>query len=697
MSKDMDAAALQENKEQAQDPQKKSKPKAAAGQYLKPGTLVQNRYEVIRPIKSGGMGAVYEVLDKRLQKNWALKEMIESFSNEQERIEATERFQREATLLASLDHPNLPRVIDYFEDLGRFYLVMDFVIGSDLNELVKKFPQNRLPEERVKQIAGDILSILDYLHNQPEPIIYRDIKPANIMIRTADNSTILIDFGIARSLSNDSGAPKTEIGTVGYAPPEQYMGNPLPVSDLYALAATMHELLSGKHPRVPFQFQPLREILPDLSNDINDVITKALELNHRDRWKNAAEMLEALTADDTKKKEAPPADSFNELPGLGSFSMPGSLDSFSNLGSGGNISFTLDQPIVTGEPPLLTQKSYSPMVPQIEPEPDPVRETLRPDDISFARLTPEEKMIMDNLYLYSHKFREISAVFDNLSSITDIKFHPERELLAYTDKKGEVHLKDITSLNKIWSMNTAFPGLLTLAFSDSGKHMAFNSKTFECLVVDTKGHIEISRLNEQFGSISKILFIPMEMSVIIAYKNGKLVVYDYAIQKHSLINYDESPISNLAISSNGVNFISAHENGTLRLWHTQSRMIVASAKEHRANITALEIAPNDKVLASGGADGNIILWNMRSLQVVKVLSCGDMGAVNSLAYTADKPYICSSSEDGTIRIWDLPSKMNTVIHKNTESPFTKIAMGTYGHSIHFVATAGNNLYLWKHI
>lgn len=279
---------------------------------LKNSVIVQNRYEIIRPIKRGGMGAIYEVQDRRLRKRWALKEMIENFDNEQESREANERFEREATLLASLNHPNLPRVIDFFEENERFYLVMDYVPGVDLNDLLKQRKDRKLPLEQVLSVSQDVLDILDYLHHRTPPIIYRDIKPGNIMIRNEDSKTFLVDFGIARSISPESTDPKTEVGTVGYAPPEQYTGNPIPSSDLYALGATMHELISGIAPKIPFQFAPLKEVIPDLPDDLNYIITKSLELDYHKRWQNAGEMLTALKLAVRKLKSA--SSDFADMP-----------------------------------------------------------------------------------------------------------------------------------------------------------------------------------------------------------------------------------------------------------------------------------------------------------------------------------------------------------------------------------------------
>ncbi len=696
--------------------------------YLQPGMLIQNRYEIIRPIKSGGMGAVYEVLDKRLNKKWALKEMIESFSDAQEQLEATERFQREATLLASLDHPNLPRVIDYFEDVGKFYLVMDFIVGTDLNELVKLAENHKMSEEQVTRIAIDILSILDYLHNRPSPIIYRDIKPANIMIRKSDNSTILIDFGIARAITGENTAPKTEIGTVGYAPPEQYTGNPLPVSDLYALGATMHELLSGNPPRVPFQFKPLREILPDISENLNAAIKKALELKYQNRWKSAKEMLLALESVSASAVAPSPdivqheSQGFDDLPGLGSFGLSGMGNSplfsgpstpnlaSSPFGPASSIASELQKSFEHDSYRLKikntnlldfnnTQTSASANL-----NPDSVFQDKLESDrlktpapfISLPHLTPEEKTIMDNLHLFTYRFKEVTSVIDNAVTFTELCFHPKRELLITADKSGILELKDLTSFNKVWSMNTFFPGISSIDFSKDGKQFAFNSKGSECSVCDTKGHISISKFSDYSGVISRIIFIPELLALIIAYRDGKLIKYNFGFQTTEFLENKEEEITSIAVTTGGEQLLTGYASGKIVLWDLMTRKPIVSANEHTGSINTLQIAPNNKVAASGGADGTIVLWNMKTLAPVKKLT-GNTGAIHSIAYTPDKPYLCSSSQDGTIRVWDLPSKHNAVLWDSGGEPFTQLKMASYGETTHFAAVCATQTYIWKHI
>jgi len=257
------------------------------------GALLQGRYRIQSAIKQGGMGTIYLAQDTRFStRNCAVKEMLDTFTSPIERADAVRRFEQESDILAALQHPNIINVFDRFTEGQRHYLVMPFIKGRSLEEHLTELG-GYASEAKVIEWALCICAVLEYLHSQQPPIIYRDLKPSNIMV-TDTGRLILIDFGIARNFVPR--AQGTMIGTPGYAPPEQWQGMAEPRSDLYSLGATMHHLLTGIDPRSrpPFVFDPVRNIKPSLSSSIEQIIDKLLQMRADQRYPNTAALKQAL-------------------------------------------------------------------------------------------------------------------------------------------------------------------------------------------------------------------------------------------------------------------------------------------------------------------------------------------------------------------------------------------------------------------
>jgi len=266
---------------------------------MQPGVVLQERYAIEGTLGVGGMSVVYRGRDLRFKdvvRPCAIKEMFQSAPDSNTRLLNLKNFERESGLLATLQHPAIPKVYDFFEENGRFYLILELIPGKDL-ETVLDEAGGPLAEDRVARWAAQICDVLQYLHTRtPEPIVFRDMKPSNVMV-TPDERIVLIDFGIARNL-NRGDRKGTMIGTEGYSPPEQYRGLAEPRGDLYALGATLHHLLTASDPRLetPFTFheRPLRQLNPAISPEFDAVVTKALEYDVSARWNSAEEMKQAL-------------------------------------------------------------------------------------------------------------------------------------------------------------------------------------------------------------------------------------------------------------------------------------------------------------------------------------------------------------------------------------------------------------------
>lgn len=261
-------------------------------------TVLQDRYEILSLQAMGGMGAVYQARDLRFSavtKTVAVKEMNNLTSDSRLKRISVQNFEREANILASLSHPAIPKIFDFFSEGNRSYLIMEFIEGQSLEDVIEARRKPFSQEEAVGW-GLKICDVLAYLHSHKPPVVFRDIKPANLMIMP-DDRIMVIDFGIAKVF--DHGQRGTMIGTEGYSPPEQYRGIAEPRGDLYALGATLHHMLSGRDPRLepPFTFheRPIRLFNPDIEPELDAAITKALAYDMEDRFKSANEMAQALS------------------------------------------------------------------------------------------------------------------------------------------------------------------------------------------------------------------------------------------------------------------------------------------------------------------------------------------------------------------------------------------------------------------
>lgn len=274
---------------------------------LTPETILQGRYRIIRQLGQGGMGAVYEAIDQRLDTTVALKETF--FADERLR----KQFEREARLLARLHHPALPRVSDHFSEGDGQFLVMQFIPGDDLSEMIAR-KRGPFPPHQVLLWADQLLDALDYLHTQDPQIVHRDIKPQNLKL-TSRGQIILLDFGLAKGQAGEISRVTTAASIFGYtpnyAPLEQIQGLGTDSrSDLYSLGATVYHLLTGIKPPdaltraaalvngQPDPLQPANEANSPVAPEVDEVLQRAMAQNREQRYPTAADMRNALHGTD---------------------------------------------------------------------------------------------------------------------------------------------------------------------------------------------------------------------------------------------------------------------------------------------------------------------------------------------------------------------------------------------------------------
>lgn len=272
---------------------------------LEIGSLVDGKYKILSQVGQGGMSVVYMAINEKANKTWAVKEVRKDGVLDFEAVK--QGLVAETDILKKLSHPNLPSIIDVIDTEDSFIIIMDYVQGNSLNKALEEYGAQ--PQECVIEWAKQLCDVLGYLHSRQPPIIYRDMKPANIMLKPDGNVT-LIDFGTAREFKEKNLADTTCLGTVGYAAPEQFggMGQTDARTDIYCLGATLYHLVTGCNPsEPPYEMKPIRQINPGLSSGLERIILKCTQRNPADRYQSAAELMYALDhyeeIDDLYKKK----------------------------------------------------------------------------------------------------------------------------------------------------------------------------------------------------------------------------------------------------------------------------------------------------------------------------------------------------------------------------------------------------------
>ncbi len=259
---------------------------------LEVGSLVDGKYKILSEIGHGGMSVVYMAINEKANKTWAIKEVRKDGVLDFEAVR--QGLIVETDMLKKLKHPNLPSIVDVIDSDDTFLIVMDYIEGNALSVSLQEYGAQ--PQEDVIEWARQLCDVLGYLHSRDPAIIYRDMKPANIMLKPDGNLT-LIDFGTAREYKDKILGDTTCLGTIGYAAPEQFggMGQTDPRTDIYCLGATLYHLVTGLNPsEPPYEMRPIREVNPALSGGLEQIIMKCTQNNPDDRYQSCAELMYAL-------------------------------------------------------------------------------------------------------------------------------------------------------------------------------------------------------------------------------------------------------------------------------------------------------------------------------------------------------------------------------------------------------------------
>lgn len=593
--------------------------------------ILRQRYLILEQVGQGGFGAVYKASDLQLGKRLlAIKEMSQNGSNEQDTREELEQFQRETLLLAGLMHPNLPRIYDSFTEDDRWYLVMDFIDGQTLDDYLEQVNGGKLPIEEVLEIGIQLCSVLDYLHTRHPPIIFRDLKPTNIM-HTTRGQLYLIDFGIARHFKPGQAKDTVALGSPGYAAPEQYgKAQTTPAADLYSLGALLHSLLTGIDPSItPFCFEPLHMHGIQIE-ELESLLAQMLEMNASKRPASAAivkEQLQQCQKMLTNSTHIPNADTSS----IQEKALPAQRQQTYRRHKQG-----------------ITSLAWS-------PDGTKIVSGDKNACIHIWNAQSGEPLTLHNEF--SGQLRWHNAIAWSPGGIHIVLF-------AEGDEKTALHW-DAASGERIFCYYERRKRVGAVAWSLDSQYLALGNNDRMVQVRDIRngeiiftycGHRESLRLNR----VNAVAWSPNGLYVASGTRGDGVHVWQ--VSTGATIQFYTShaaEITTLAWSPDGKYIASGGGDDTVQVWEAATRRRIFTYHGHAnvetgAGISAIAWSPDGMYIASAGDDPMVQVWDAFTGKHALTYTA-HTEQVNVLAWSPDGLRIASGSNDRTVHVWHMNS------------------------------------------
>jgi len=565
--------------------------------------LLRGRYQAVQLLGQGGFGRTYLALDEdRLNSECVIKQFSPQVQGTKSLEKAVQLFNQEAVRLHELgEHAQIPALLAYFEQDGYLYLVQQFIEGQSLLQEMKQ--NGAFSERQIRDVFADVLPILRFVHRHQ--VIHRDITPMNILRRLSDDRLMLIDFGVAKSISEEAiGEAGTRIGTEGYAPMEQFRGGKAyPASDLYSLGATCLHLMTETRP--DSLYDPLngqwfwREYLQQkkgvtVSDQLAHILDYLLKDLVNERYQSADEVMRDLNADSflpavqqpSSSPPPPPLPSYGELPRSRPHSQ-GQPTSKPPTSKPPNSKPPTSKP-PTSKPPTSNSPSSSPL-------------SARPTSEASA-----SKPVVS-----SRGSRCLHTLTGHSSWVTCVVPSPNTPAFASSSLDDTI---------RVWNLNTGEP-LLTM----TGHNRGVNT-----IAISPDGRTLVSGSDDYTVRVWSFL-------------NGSLLG---ALTGHS------RDVNAVAISPDGKLLVSGGEDRTIRLWSTNTGALLKTLAEVAGMIKTIAISPDGKLLASGGLDNKTKLWSLRTGEYLQTF-IGHINPVHAIVFTPDGQTLITASKDKTIRLWNV--------------------------------------------
>jgi WD40 repeat protein len=591
------------------------------------GHILNKRYRILTPLGEGGMGSVYKAEDIQLGKRLvAVKEMLHTYSRSQEEfVDAAVGFKREALMLADLRHQSLPRIYDHFGDSGRWYLVMDYIEGETLGEHLNKANGGRLPIEKVLDIGLQLCVVLGYLHTHKPPIIFRDLKPDNVML-TQDGHIYLIDFGIARHFQTGKAKDTKTFVSRGYSAPEQYdKGQTTPRSDIYSLGATLHQLLSGNDPSLtPFRFDPLQLGSHLYGSNLGTLVMQMVEM---DEYKRPANMV-------TVKQELQRIQDLQRI-----------------------IAQRADE----------QKKSVHPEPPPLDPPPsvsqgketDPAKQANFPPSISQQ---PTIKQPVPPPPLREMQMRHTGLIWT-------VAWSQDGTRIASGGEDKTVKVWDMSIGESLLTYRGHAPNdVRAVAWSRDGQRIASGGWDKTVQVWDVASGNTILTYRGHSDYIRAVAWSTDGTRIASAGKDKMVQVWDAAAGSN-IYTYTAHAdvVSAVTWSPDGTRLASASQL-TVRVWNASTGGGLFTYS-HTSSVYGLAWSPDGKHIASCSEDRTVQVWDITTKQCVRTYP-GHSNWVYAVAWSPDSLYLVSTSKDKTVQVWTLTG--NAVIRYpcQTEQVYT---------------------------
>ncbi|GCE19036.1 serine/threonine-protein kinase [Dictyobacter kobayashii] len=664
--------------------------------------LLRQRYRVLTRLGQGGMGSVYKAEDTELGNRLvAIKELSQKGLNQQESHEAEESFKHEALLLAGLMHPNLPRIYDNFSDSGRWYLVMDFIEGETLEDYLTR-KGGKLSWSEIYEIGIQLCAVLQYLHTRPTPIIFRDLKPLNIML-TPGLQVYLIDFGIARLFKPGQAHDTIAFGSPGYAAPEQYgKAQTTPSADIYSLGAILHQMLTGIDPATtPFAFSKV----PGIPVSLQSLLDQMLNLNASQRISYVEMVREYLQRVNTKNSSI--LSSGNRSTGTPTSNPPAKQATPIYTPPTPNQVAPINRATAANQPanPAATYPANTPgqaatSVPAYnigtprQPSLVYVPGTYSPD-ANQATSLPAGAGLPDPPIPTSYLGKLICGYSGHMGVVTSLAWSPYSNQIASASYDKTVQIWDINNGQKqnLYSgnlENAKSRRIEAVAWSPAGKLLASASDDGIIQVWNGSSLYTITTYKKQRGRIPGLAWSPDGALLASACKNSLHIWKPETGETLATLETGYGDINSIAWSPDNDRLILGHEEQHVEIMrltqqHTWKRELLYTA--HRGAIKKVSWSPDGTQIASGGSDKTIHIWEA-STGKHSLVYRGHTGTIYALDWSPDGTTIVSASADGTIQMWDVSDgqwifthpSYNPTVYAVAWSPNGKyIASGAHSH------------------